>query len=171
MNTFPEITTQRCVLRQITNEDIPALRQIIDDKQFMRFLPELYETLKTNDGLKRFFHIFDIYVRNDDGVLWGLSVSGTLIGFIAIMDVSYDPILFYAVHPQYRNQGFAKEGVEEIVKYYKTYFIGAGLHTEVYEENMASIRILEACGFRDIGRKGKKILLSLQENVPFAPTL
>ena len=104
MNTFPEITTQRCVLRQITNEDIPALRQIIDDKQFMRFLPELYETLKTNDGLKRFFHIFDIYVRNDDGVLWGLSVSGTLIGFIAIIDVSYDPVLFYAVHPQYRNQ-------------------------------------------------------------------
>lgn len=171
MTTFPEHNTRRCVMRRVTPDDIPALRQIIDDELFLRFLPELYKMVRTNDGLQRFIRIFDTYVQNDDGVLWGITTGGSFVGFIAVMDLSYDPVLFYAVHPKYRNQGIAKESVAAVLDYCRRCFPGLDLHTEIYEDNQASIRLLEDCGFRNIGKKGNKILLFLQELMPFAATI
>lgn len=162
MTTFPKLNTRRCVLRRVTLDDIPSLRQIIDDELFLRFLPDLYEMVRTNDGLKRFIRIFDTYIHNDDGVLWGITIGESLVGFIAIMDLSYDSVLFYAVHPEYRNQGLAKESFAAVLDYCRTCFPGLYLHTEVYEDNKVSIKLLEDNGFRIIGKNGNKILLKLQ---------
>ena len=171
MITFPVLHTKRCILREILQEETPTLRQIIEDGLFQRFLPELYDAVKTEVELLQLMRHFETYVQNDDGALWGIETEGLLVGFVAIMDISYDPILFYAVHPHYRNQGYAKEAVLEVVRHFKEKHPKLNLHTEVYIENIASISILQSCGFKATGKEKGKILLSLQENVPFAPTL
>lgn len=99
---------------------------------------------------------FDTYAQNEDGTLWGIETEDTLIGFVAIMDISYDPILFYALHPHYRNQGYAKEAVAEVVRYFKDKHPNLHLHTEVYNDNHASISILQSCGFKISGKENKK---------------
>ena len=161
MNTFPTLQTRRCILREISQDETPILREIIEDEQFQRFLPEMYDTVKTEEELLQLMRHFDTYVLNDDGALWGIETEGALTGFIAIMDISYDPILFYAIHPNYRNQGYAKETVSEVVRYFKEKHPNLYLHTEVYKDNHASIAILQSCGFMVSAKENEKIMLTL----------
>lgn len=161
MNNFPTFHTKRCILRDISQDEIPTLREIIEDEQFKRFLPELYDTVKTEEALLQLIRHFDTYVQNEDGALWGIKTEDKLIGFVAIMDISYDPILFYALHPNYRNQGYAKEAVAEVVRYFKEKHHNLHLHTEVYNDNHASISILQSCGFKISGKENKKTMLKL----------
>lgn len=161
MNAVPVLHTRRCVLREIARDEIPTLRQIVDDDLFQRFLPELYELVKSEEGLHRFIKSFETYAQHDEGVLWGVETDGILVGFVAIMDVSYDPILFYAMHPRHRNQGYAKETISEVARHFIEKFPNLDLHTEVYNDNHASISILQSCGFKDIDYKTSKIVLAL----------
>ena len=64
------------------------------------------------------------------------------------------------VKEEYRNKGYAKETVSEIVAYYRT-LSKATLHTEVYPFNRASLVVLVSCGFQITGSKDNKILLTL----------
>lgn len=161
MNTFPTLHTKRCILREISQDEIPILREIIEDELFQRFLPEMYDAVKTEEGLYQLMRHFDTYVQNEDGALWGIETEGALAGFVAIMDISYDPILFYAMHPNYRNHGYAKETVYEVVRYFKEQHPNLNLHTEVYKDNHASIAILQSCGFMISGNENEKIMLTL----------
>lgn len=156
----PILYTKRCRLDRITLHDVDMLRYIVEDVQFRLFLPELYELLQKVDGMYKFLSSFDTYAQNEDGFLWGIWKQSYLIGFVAIMDMSYDPTIFYAVHPEYRNKGYAKEVVAEVVLYYKTISKNP-LHTEVYLFNFASLDVLSSCGFQVTGSKGNKILLTL----------
>lgn len=161
MSTFPTLHTKRCILREITRNEIPTLREIIEDELFQRFLPEMYDTVKTEEGLLQLMRHFDTYVQNEDGAMWGIETEGILAGFVAIMDISYDPILFYAMHPHYRNQGYAKEAVSEVVRCFKDKHPNLNLRTEVYKDNHASIAILQSCGFVVCGKENEKIMLTL----------
>lgn len=161
MNTFPVLHTHRCVLREIVQDELPALRQIVDDELFQRFLPELHEMIKTEEGLLLFVSHFEVYAQNGDGTLWGIEAENVLVGFVAIMDVSYAPVLFYAMHPRYRNQGYGNEAVSEVVRYFKVVFPDLTLHTEVYDDNMVSLSILQSCGFKSFGHENRKVLLLL----------
>ena len=156
MNNFPTLHTKRCILREISRRELSTLREIIEDEQFQRFLPELYDTVKTEEELLQLMRHFDTYVQNEDGALWGIETEDSLIGFVAIMDISYDPILFYALQPNYRNQGYAKEAVAEVVRYFKEKHHNPNLHTEVYKDNHASISILQSCGFMISSNEQKK---------------
>lgn len=158
----PILYTKRCRLDRIILHDMDMLRDIVEDIRFQLFLPELYELVHNDDGINQFLSSFDTYAQNGDGFLWGIWKQSYLIGFVAIMDMLFDPTIFYAIHPEYRNMGYAKETVEEVVAYYKT-ISKKPLHTEVYPYNYASIAVLESCRFQVMGRKDNKILLILQE--------
>ena len=94
----PILYTKRCRLDRITLHDVDMLRDIVEDVQFRLYLPELYELMHNFDGMHRFLNSFDTYAQNGDGFLWGILKQSYLIGFVAIMDISYEPTIFYAMH-------------------------------------------------------------------------
>jgi len=136
------------------------LRDIVEDSQFRLFMPELYEVVHDIEGMHRFLRSFDMYAQKGDGFLRGIWKNTFLIGFVAIMDMSYDPTIFYAIHREYRNKGYAKEVVAEVVAHYQT-LSKRPLHTEVYLSNQASLSVLSSCGFQITGSKDNKIVLTL----------
>lgn len=156
----PILYTNRCRLDRITLHNVDMLRDIVEDSQFRLFLPELYELVQKSDGMYKFLSSLDTYAQDGDGFLWGIWKQSYLIGFVAIMDMSYDPTIFYAVHPEYRNKGYAKEVVAGVVAHYRT-LSKIPLHTEVYPFNYASLAVLTSCGFQVTGSKGNKLLLTL----------
>lgn len=129
MKFVPVLHTHRCTLSAVTWNDFPVLREILDDSETQRFLPELCEEIQTEESLQQLVVSFDNYLLRDEGILWGIETEGALAGFVAIMDISYDSILFYAMHPNYRNQGYAKEAVSEVVRYFKEKYPNLNLHT------------------------------------------
>lgn len=162
----PILYTKRCRLDRITLHDIDKLRDIVEDRQFRLFMPELYEVVCDVDGMRQFLCSFDIYAQEDEGFLWGIWKNTYLIGFVAIMDMSYNPTIFYAIHHEYRNKGYAKEAVSEVVAYYRT-ISNAPLYTEVYLSNFASLAVLASCGFKIVGNIDNKILLKKQDELTF----
>ena len=128
---------------------------------FVRFLPELYDVFKSKQSILQFKRNFEVYSQNDDDALWGINVDSILIGFIAIIDLSFDPVLFYAILPQYRSQGYAKEGVATVVSYIKNILPDVRLHSAVFLDNKASLSILKSCGFREVSKAESKIMLEL----------
>lgn len=157
---LPILYTKRCRLDRITPRDVDMLRDVVEDRQFRLFLPELYELLHNVDGISQFLSSFDTYAQNGDGFLWGIWKQSCLIGFVAIMDISHEPTIFYAMHREYRNKGYTKETVSEVVAHYKT-ISKAPLQTEVYQSNVPSLSILASCGFQVVGTKDNKFLLKM----------
>jgi len=161
MNSVPVLFTERCVLEGITQEDVPVLRHIIDDGQFRRFLPELFKFVISPEGLQRFLDTFKEYLIQDEGGLWGVRKENQLIGFVALMDLSCCPSIFYAMHPDYRNQGYAKESVAEVVNYFKSTSTPLELQTVVYKDNLSSLAVLRSCGFKESADLYKKVVMTL----------
>lgn len=148
MKSVPSLHTDRCTLSAVTQSDIPVLRQILDDTETQRFLPELYKEFQTGESLQQFIVSFDKYLAQDEGLLWGIRKDDTLIGFIAIMDIMTNPTLFYAMHPKHRNNGYMKECMVKVVDYVQEVNHCDRLQTEVYNENVASGKLLTDIGFQ-----------------------
>lgn len=147
MKTVPVMHTNRCCLMAIGAEQLPAMHQVMVDADSQRFLPELYDLIKTDEGMQQMLRSFDCYLANGEGFLWGIYAGDSLIGFIAAMDCTSQPILFYAMHPEYRRKGFMSECLPLVVDYLYLTGICQSLQTEVYNDNLASRRLLSALGF------------------------
>lgn len=161
MKSVPTLYTAHCVLTSVTLKDLPKLRQVLDDADTQRFLPELCDLYKTEESLQQFIDAFDHYLQHEEGFLWGVRKDDVFIGFIAVMDIPASPTLFYALHPAYRHQGYTKESVSEVVTYCASLNLPITLQTEVYKDNEPSLSILKFCGFEIIGNIGDKVLLRI----------
>lgn len=145
MLTLPELSTFHCLLTRIRETDLGNIQQIIEDKPFQTFLPDLYDLLKTEQGCKVFFSSFSKYEQEGSGLLWAIRISDLLIGFVAIMDIPRNSTIFYAIHPLYRGKGYAKECVKAVVSWYDRNHSGHPLHTEIHECNKASLHVVSCC--------------------------
>lgn len=159
MRTVPELTTSRCVLRQIAIEDFPLLSQTMQDEQSQLYLPELYDIVKTKKGLLQCVSSFKTYLHQDEGILWGIYDNEHFIGYIALMDISLAPSVFYALHPLYRKHGYMKECLKEVISFLFNNSLCNYLQTEVYENNAASLNILNANGFNVVKYENGKFYL------------
>ena len=163
MTSVPVLRTDRCILSAITYEDIPMLRQILDDAETQRFLPELCEVFQTKEDLIQFITSFNNFLQQDEGILWGIysDHSPTLMGFIAIMDMTTEPTLFYAMHPKYRNREYMKKSLGCVIEYMKKSQLCRKIMTEVYQDNIVSQKLLKGIGFHYYEQKDKKIYTQL----------
>lgn len=146
--SVPELTTARCILNEVTEDDIPALKSIFTDATTQRFLPDLCEIAKTNEGIRNILQSFRLYLKKKEGVLWGIRHRGELIGFVATMDLSFNPTIFFAMHHEYRNQGMMIESVQIATQYIIESNFCTELYSEVNVDNIASQRVLVTCGYR-----------------------
>lgn len=145
--SVPTLQSEHCTLSSIAENDIAALRAIFSDADTQRYLPDLCDIAKTNNGIKQILKSFRTYLSKNEGILWGIRMHDTLIGFIATMDLSTDPTIFFAIHPKYRNQGYMQECVRLATWYLFDAKLTSELHTEVDINNIASQRVLESCGY------------------------
>lgn len=164
MKSVPVLHTDRCSLTAITSEDIPVLREILDDQETQQFLPELYGIVKTKEGMEQFFASFDNYLHDGTGCLWGIRMGNeSLIGFVAIMDIPVAPVLFFASHPIHRRQGYMKEALRTVMQYKASFSWAHLLTTEVYDDNVVSISLLQDVGFIITRRDENKVHLMNKE--------
>lgn len=160
MNFTPDISTKYSLLTHISEDDMSRLKQVFDDVETRRFLPELYELLDAPNGLQRLTSTFDLYAQNGEGYLWVIKQNNELAGFVAVMDISYDPALFFAMHPDYRSKGYMKESISAVIDYLQKYDLCYQISTDVYKENMISIHILEQLDFSIYTEDKDKVYLS-----------
>lgn len=129
--SVPTLQSEHCMLNEIEENDISALRTIFSDADTQRYLPYLCDIAQTDDDIKQILMSFRTYLSKNEGILWGIRQKTYLIGFIGIIGIPDYPSLFYAMHPNYRGKGIMTECVAEAVEWFHTIHPTLPLHTEV----------------------------------------
>lgn len=159
MNPFPEINARHSVLTRISEDALGILKEIFDDADTRRFLPELYELLDSSNGIQKFVSTFDLYTQNDEGYLWGVKHCDELVAFVAVMDLSDIPVLFYATYPNHRSRGYMKDALCGVIDYLSYKRTIRTISTDVYKGNNISINILQQLGFCVCKEDDKKVYM------------
>lgn len=161
MKELPVLHTPRCVMSRITAEDILVLRQIFDDELTQKYLSELQSLVDTNESIKRIMASFDTLLEQDEGMIWGIRLGEKLIGFVAFIDLSCKPTIFYATHPSHRSKGYMKECVSKSVRYVLDRGLCSYIQTEVHNDNTFSLCLLDNIGFKYIMQDNIKTQLRI----------
>ncbi len=139
-----EISTKRLTLSPIRRQSVPALAELLTDPQVKAsyMVPELASLA---DALAMAGRIAQSS-QDPQRILFGIHLEGRLIGILNETERLEDSVeLGYALLPRFWGQGYCTEALESSIDYlfrqgFRTVIAGA------FEENAASIRVMEKCG-------------------------
>lgn len=144
------IRTDRLTLDELSDNDKNALVRILRDGR-------VRATYIVNDlddeSADRLFAALKNLSHSKDRIVLGIYLGGQIIGLINDTGIDDGAVeLGWAISPEYQNRGYATEAVKAITEKlfadgYKRIFAAA------FEENRASIRVMEKCSMTRIGKE------------------
>lgn len=142
MNTI--IRTQRLTLRAMRAEDTEYILNLLTNQEIARnyMLPD-YE--KRQDALPLAQRMIALS-QDDSRIVVGIDLNGEIIGWINETGKENGSVeLGYIIHPIHHNYGYCSEALKAVIVQlfemgYARVFCGA------FEENPASLRVMEKCG-------------------------
>ena len=158
INEKPTIRTDRLIIRPMTEEDVPALKEWMSDKSIYTYWGKGPSKAELNPELlfekeekpTKSFHR-GVALKDDDkvvGDLWFYLIEKDRMASVAIR-------LSKGVH----GCGYGTEALRAITRFCFEHTELRRLWTEVDVRNVASCRILEKCGYTKEGhiRQGKMV--------------
>jgi [ribosomal protein S5]-alanine N-acetyltransferase len=152
--TLPIITTERLVLRWISEDDIESLYEIFSDPQVMRY----WSTVPLSDREAAAELQREIAAGNESEKMfkWGLALrdSNTVIGTTTLFNLSLDngrAEIGYAMARSCWGKGYMHEALTALVSHAFEVMGLRRLEADVDPRNTASIRTLERLGFQREG--------------------
>ena len=150
---FPEITTERLLLRRITKSDADVILFLRSDKTINQFIkrPESAKTKNKADALK-FIQKIDDGIENTNLISWGITEKGNskIIGTICLWNFIKDKKkaeVGYDLNPLFQRKGIMSEALKSIVSFgFKTLALHK-IDAFTQKQNESSKRLLEKNGF------------------------
>lgn len=150
MNSFqlpPHIMDlgNRLVLKIMTKKDAYELFNliIIDD---VRSNIDAFSTIASITDAEELIDAFSESYQEGNGIMWGVFKEEHFVGVIGLCDLSFEPIVFYAMDTKWRMQGIMKQCVEKVTTCVRN--LGySSIKTQVHPDNIASKRVLVRCGY------------------------
>ena len=147
---FPTITTERLILRQITNADANEILFLRSNKAVMQYLDR--DPLSSQEGALELIEKITGSFNNNDGITWGISLKdntaliGT-IGFWKTDKENHRAEIGYMLVPEHQQKGMMQEAVTVILEYgFRTMKLHS-VEANVNPYNPGSIKLLEKNGF------------------------
>jgi [ribosomal protein S5]-alanine N-acetyltransferase len=149
---FPEIETERLLLRRISDEDAPEIFFLRSNKQVLHYINK--EPAASIDAAREFISNINSFIDKSESILWGIAWKdqpAKVIGTICFWNIRTDHYraeIGYALHPDQWKKGVMKEAIKATLDHG---FNRMGLHSvdaHINPENLASSAVLEANGFR-----------------------
>ena len=145
--------TERCIIREMTEEDVAALYEIYADPSITRYTEGLFadvdrEREYTREYIENQYRFFEygMWLIED-------KASGKAIGRAGLSNRAgfQEPELGYVIAAPYQRQGFAYEVCTAILRYARRELAIESVNAFTMGENIASVRLLEKLGFREVG--------------------
>ncbi len=148
--SFPIITTERLVLRQITNDDVDDVFAFRSNKEAMQYISRPIATT-TEDALRVITLMSDFYA-NEKGISWGICFKDTnkvigTIGYVHIDTSNFRAEIGYMLHPAYHRQSIMQEAIKPVIDFGLNTMQLHSIEATVAPENIASRNILLKNGF------------------------
>ncbi len=145
------IETKRCILREITLEDLDDLYELYQGKTITKYMEGLYENRREEEEYTKAY-IQNMYRFYGYGMWVAVEkASGKVIGRAGLdhMELPEETVLQlgYVVGEEYQNKGYATELCEGILDFAKNYTGFAEIYCYIQKENTISIHLAEKLGF------------------------
>jgi ribosomal-protein-alanine N-acetyltransferase len=117
---FPNLITERLVLRQLKADDANEIFALRSSDEVNRFLDRPKAT--TIDDAKRFIDKINDGVNKNESVYWAITLKGEnkLIGTICYWNISQEYVrgeLGYELHPEYQGKGIMQEAILKVIDF------------------------------------------------------
>lgn len=148
--------TDRCLIRELSLSDLPALYEIYDKPGMTDFVEPLYDYETELEYQKAY--IENMYGFYEYGMWLVFSKeTGKLIGRAGL---EHDE-LGYMIAPEFQNQGYATEVCRFIIEYARENTDFEELYCRIDERNEASVRLAKKLGFTNSGNVDDDINASI----------
>lgn len=151
---FPELETERLILREIVEEDSEAIFACFSKDEVTKYYGQ--ETLESLEQAKKFVEFFSKNFNEKRGIRWGIERKGTkgiigTIGFNTWSPKHKRAEIGYEIHPKHWRKGYARESISKIIAYgfYELELTRIG--AVVFIDNEASNHLLMKMGFQKEG--------------------
>jgi len=148
---FPEIQTERLLLRRMTTNDAEEILYLRSNDDVMKYIDR--ERTKSIEDAKSFLDKIDASLNSNNGIMWGITLKekpGMLIGNIGywrLIKEHYRAEVGYMLHPSFWKKGIMKEALLRVIDFA---FDDMNLHSieaNINPGNTASAMLLESTGF------------------------
>lgn len=148
---FPEITTERLLLRRAAHQDAAEIFFLRSNEEVMKYI-DRPRALSLQDA-EDFLDIINKSLDANDGISWGIALKqnpGKLIGYIGYWRMKkehYRAEIGYALNPAFWKKGITKEAILAVLDYgFGTMHLHS-VEANINADNAASAAVLEATGF------------------------
>lgn len=148
------LETERCLLRETVEEDVPAFYKIYSEPVITAYMEDLFENPEDELAYTRDYRekVYEFYgfgiwtvIKKDTGEIIGRAGCTYREGFD-------DPELGFVIGVPWQRSGYAEEVCRAILKYAKEYLGFERMQAFVKEGNEASVRLCEKLGMRETER-------------------
>ncbi len=149
-NPFPNLETDRLVLRSINTTDAPEIFAMRSNPVTMQYIPRPL-ALTMDDAIAHIEMIQNTISKNE-GINWAITLKGddTMLGVIGhyrIKPEHYRAEVGYMILPEYHGKGITTEAVQCVVDYGFNTMQLHSIEGVIDPKNEASQRVLQKCGF------------------------
>ncbi len=147
---YPALSTSRLELRRITAEDAAAMFRIRSCPQVMAHLDR--PMAQSQDDAARLIAQMEESRQQNAGIAWGISLRpdpeliGT-IGYWRIAKEHFRAEVGYMLAAEFHRRGIMREAMQTVLEFGFGPMRLHSIEANVNPANIASIRLLESCGF------------------------
>ncbi|MFP3511545.1 GNAT family protein [Peribacillus sp. SIMBA_075] len=151
---FPNLETDRLILREITHEDADAIFSCFSNANVIRFYGQ--DKLESVEQASGFVDFFSESLKEKRGIRWGIERKGEkgligTIGFNAWSPKHKRAEIGYEIHPDHWKKGYMTEAVSKILFYGSETLGLTRIGAVVFIENVPSNNLLKKMGFQQEG--------------------
>jgi len=147
---FPILTTERLLLRKITEEDADQIFFLRSDKDVLQYLDR--DPITSIDDALQWIRMIDAGVRGNEYIAWAISLKPDkkLIGTMSFWNIEkehYRSEIGYALHPMHQGKGLMQETMTVVLDYGFRTMKFHSIVANVNPKNVPSIKLLERNNF------------------------
>ncbi|KFF17101.1 GNAT family N-acetyltransferase [Flavobacterium hydatis] len=147
---FPELETERLLLRRVTNEDTNEIIALRSNPETMKYIPR--PLTKTNEQALEHVAQIDSTIETNEGITWGVTLKGNpriigMIGYYRIKPAHFRAEIGYILLPEHHGKGIIPEAVKTVIDYGFNEMKLHSIEAVIDPDNFASERVLQKIGF------------------------
>ncbi|RTY82499.1 N-acetyltransferase [Flavobacterium sp. LS1P28] len=147
---FPDLETERLLLRRVNTNDIKEIFALRSNPETMKYIPR--PLVKTNEDALEHIAMIDTKIEANEGINWAITLKDNpkligVIGHYRIKPEHYRAEIGYMLLPEYHGKGIVSEAVKEAVNYGFQIMKLHSIEAMIDPDNDASAKVLEKNGF------------------------
>lgn len=147
---FPNLETDRLILRKPDLKDVDELFIYRSNKEYMRYIPHRFVTEK--EQVVQVIQFIHNTIKENKGINWAVDLKNTgaltgMVGYVQFHNDRYRAEIGYMFFTPYHGTGVAKEATQAVIDYGFNKLNLHSIEAVVNHENIPSQKLLEKLNF------------------------